>query len=111
MDSNDELLSFPYPFGESDVYKYSNNAIPLDPPNAIEVTNRYLDEISLKRELLVNHPERCYQSSPNTMDAQWEIVDLVIHNLVTYFPDRFVLEKNGQQWIFSNIMTKKAVKR
>lgn len=98
-------LSFPYPFSDGGSYRYSNNALPLNPPNSVELTDRYLDEINLKRELLTNHPERCYQSSPHTIDAQWEIVDLVLHNLITYYPDIFVLEKNGERWVFTNVQT------
>ncbi|WML48618.1 DUF3445 domain-containing protein [Neobacillus sp. PS3-34] len=109
MKSNRDLLSFPYPFSDSNVYRYSNNAIPLNPPNAIELTDHYLDEINLKKELLTNHPERCYQSTPHTMDAQWEIVDLIIHNLVFYYPDKFELEKKEEQWVFSNVQTKETI--
>ena len=98
-------LSFPYPFSDGGIYRYSNNAIPLNPPNSVELTDRYLDEINLKRELLTNHHKRCYQSTPHTMDAQWEIVDLIIHNLITCYSDKFALEKNGEQWVFTNIQT------
>ena len=98
-------FSFPYPFSDSNVYKYSNNASLLHPQNAIELTDQYLDEVSLKRELLTTHPQRCYYSSPHTMAAQWEIVDLIINNLVTYYPDKFELEKKDGQWIFSNVLT------
>ncbi len=106
MKLNDGLQSFPYPFSDSNVYRYTNNALPLNLPNAIELTDQYLDEISLKRELLTNHPERCYQSSTHTMEAQWEIVDLIIHNLTMYYPDEFKLEKKDNLWIFSNLQTK-----
>ncbi|GED66867.1 hypothetical protein BRE01_05690 [Brevibacillus reuszeri] len=105
----DDLRSFPFPFGDSQAYKYSNNAVPLRPPNPIEVTDKYLDEIRLKRELLTNHPERCYQSSPHTMDAQWEVVDLILHHLVYFYPELFELEKNDEQWIFSNVLTNERV--
>ena len=108
MKSNQDQTSFPYPFGESEVYRYSNNATPLNIPNSIEVTESYLAEISLKRDLLSNHPERCYQSSPHTLDAQWEIVDLIIHNLVNYYPDQFTLAKNEGQWVFTNVLRKES---
>ncbi len=105
MKLSEDLRSFPYPFKDNDVYRYSNNAVPLDPPQAIELTGKYMDEISLKRELLENHPERCYQSSPHTLEAQWEIIDLVIHQLVFYYPETFKLEKEGGRWAFTNIQT------
>ena len=106
---NDDLRSFPFPFGDSQVYKYSNNATPLRPQNAIELTDKYVDEIRLKRELLTNHPERCYQSSSQTIDAQWEIVDLILHNLVGFYPEQFKLEKRDEQWIFTNVQTKEII--
>lgn len=40
------------------------------------------------------------------MDAQWEVVDLIINNLVTYYPSKFNLEKKEEQWIFTNVQTK-----
>jgi dimethylamine monooxygenase subunit A len=108
MALNSELLSFPYPFNNSDTYRYSNNAVPLEQPNPIEVTGEYADEISLKRELLTKHPERCYYSSPHTLDAQWEVVDLILHNLVSNYPDQFILKKKDQHWEFSNLRTKES---
>jgi dimethylamine monooxygenase subunit A len=109
MNSTADLRAFPYPFGDSDIYRYSNNAVPLDPPNPIELTDFYFDEISLKRELLTKHPERCYHSAPHTLDAQWEVVDLIIDNLVTHYPDRFELEKKEDEWVFSNVQTKENI--
>jgi dimethylamine monooxygenase subunit A len=109
MKTTEELQSFPYPFGDRDVYRYSNNALPLIQPKAIEVTVEYLDEIRLKRELLTHHPERCYQSTPHTMDAQWEVVDLMIHQLIAYYPDKFSMEKKEGQWIFSNLVLNETV--
>lgn len=41
MVSAEKILSFPDPFVEKNVYRYSNNAIPLNPPIAIEVTESY----------------------------------------------------------------------
>lgn len=96
---------FPYPFGDQNVYRYSNNAVPLNPPKAVEITEQYVTEIHLKRKLLTDHPSRCFQSFPHTMDAQWEIVELIINHLTIYYPDQFELVKNGDQWIFSNHYT------
>jgi dimethylamine monooxygenase subunit A len=105
MNSPDKILSFPYPFSERDVYRYSNNAIPLNPPIAIEWTEYYLDEIRLKRELLSNHRERCYHSAPHTLQAQWEVLDLILHQLASTYPDKFKLVKNDRHWVFSNLQT------
>lgn len=97
----DELDSFPYPFKE-DVYRYSNNSIPLEHQCSIEITSKYLEEIRLKRELLENHPSRCFQSLPHTMEAQWEIVELIIEHLTAFYPNQFSLDKSGDRWTLHN---------
>lgn len=109
MYPNGDIKKFPYPFGDSNIYKYSNNSTPLDPPNLINLTSNYFDEIHLKRELLQKYHSRCYQSSRHTLKAQWEIVDLVIHDLVSSYPDKFQLEVKDSHWVFSNTQTKETV--
>ncbi|MFP7298829.1 heme-dependent oxidative N-demethylase family protein [Neobacillus niacini] len=101
MHQKSELENFPYPFQE-DVYRYSNNSIPLEQPNSIEITSRYLDEIELKRELITQYPKRCYQSLPHSLKGQWEIVELVIDHLLNLYPNWFHLEKNKGNWTFQN---------
>lgn len=96
-----ELESFPYPFKE-EVYRYSNNSTPLDLSNSVDITPHYKEEIKLKRQLLQHHPERCYQSLPHTLNGQWEILELVMEHLATYYHDQFNLDKNGKQWTFEN---------
>ena len=105
MVSTEKIRSFPYPFVENNVYRYSNNAIPLNPPIAIEVTESYIEELKLKRELLKKHPERCYYSAPHTLDAQWEALDLILHDLAEYYPETFKLVINDNHWIFTNLHT------
>ncbi len=96
-----ELNSFPYPF-KGDQYRYSNNSVSMTRPSSIEITPRYTEEVQLKRDLLTHHPERCFQSLSHSLKSQWEIVDLVTENLVTYYPDQFALQKNGNHWTFVN---------
>ncbi|MBT2663723.1 DUF3445 domain-containing protein [Bacillus sp. ISL-45] len=102
MVSTEKISSFPYPFVENNVYRYSNNAIPLNPPIAIEVTESYIEEMNLKRELLKKHPERCYHSESHTMGAQWEALDLILHDLAAYYPETFKLVTNENHWKFTN---------
>ncbi|MBT2683356.1 DUF3445 domain-containing protein [Bacillus sp. ISL-37] len=105
MNTTGKNLSFPYPFSDRDVYRYSNNAIPLNPPTGIELTEDYLDDINLKRKLLSNHPERCYHAASFTLEAQWEVLDLILHQLASCYPEKFKLVVNGNQWAFSNLQT------
>jgi dimethylamine monooxygenase subunit A len=93
--------SFPYPF-KGDVYRYSNNSVPLEEPSCVEVTTSYAEEIKLKRKLLTEHPERCFHSRPHTLKAQWEIVEMVMTHLTTYYPQKFSLERNEGDWTFHN---------
>lgn len=101
MKTSSTLRDFPYPF-KDDVYRYSNNSVPLKTPTSIEVTSTYKDEMKLKRTLLANHHERCFQSLPHSLDAQWEAVNTVIDHLITYYPQHFSVEKRDRQWTFHN---------
>lgn len=92
---------FPFPF-ERDQFAYSNNLKPLTPPLGFQVTAEYASEIALKRRLLAEHPDRCYHALPGTRGAQWEVVDLVLHQLAAYYPNHFSLVCNGDQWTFTN---------
>lgn len=103
MNSTESPQAFPYPFSNRGVYRYSNNAVPLNPPIAIELTKQYIDEVSLKRNLIQHHPERCYHSSPHTMDAQWEALDLIVHQLAGFYPEKFKLSKQNGEWEFLNL--------
>lgn len=96
-----DLEHFPYPFKGS-TYRYSNNSFPMQIPICVEITPDYKDEMMLKRDLLTNHPERCYQSLPHTLTGQWEIVELVIDHLVTKYPNHFAIEKKNTHWAFHN---------
>ncbi|MGG3468645.1 DUF3445 domain-containing protein [Neobacillus pocheonensis] len=101
MQKADELETFPYPF-KGEVYRYSNNSIPMDYPMSIEITPGYITEINLKRGLLKKHPERCYQSLPHTLQGQWEILEIIMEHLTTYYPNNFHLDKKNENWTFEN---------
>ncbi|HYK74735.1 MAG TPA: DUF3445 domain-containing protein [Pseudoneobacillus sp.] len=99
----DEQDTFPFPFKKHEqIYRYSNNSIPLEISKCVKITSTYKKEIKLKRELLNQHPARCFQSTPHTIKAQWEILELVIDSLVTYYPNQFEIIKNGSSWLFYN---------
>lgn len=102
MDPN--ISHFPFPL-QDEPFRYSNNSIPLHPPYSIEVTPEYLKEITFKRQLLQDFHPRCYQSLPDTLEAQWEAVQLILHQLSELYPDRFRLEKKKDRWIFFNQIT------
>ncbi len=97
--------SFPYPF-KGDVYRYSNNSVPLEEPFCIEITSSYQEEIKLKRKLLSHHPDRCFQSRPYSLKAQWEITELVIQHLTQRYPQLFSFEVHDGEWTFHNHILK-----
>lgn len=92
---------FPYPF-KADTYKYSNNCEPLTSWKPIEITPEYFEEIELKRHLLETVNERIYQSLPHSLDAQWEILEFMMNQIVEAYPDYFSVTKNGNNWTFRN---------
>lgn len=100
-----KIDSFPYPFKENS-YRYSNNSIILNPPNSIEITSKYENEILLKRTLLKTSPSHCYQALPTSFEAQWEIVELVLNHLITFYPHYFELHKRNGNWILHNKILK-----
>jgi hypothetical protein len=102
---NSKPSRFPFPLKE-DYYRYSNNSTLLDPPVAIEITQEYQEEIELKRRLLAENHSRFYQSLPHTLEAQWEVVRLVLEQLAAYYPEQFQLERDGNDWKFTNRLTK-----
>lgn len=98
------MEDFPFPFKDP-TYRYSNNSLPLDKPVCFEITSEYLQEIAFKRQLLQKYPERCYQSFPYTMEAQWEVVELLLDQMTHDYPESFRFERIGNQCILSNLLT------
>ncbi|MFY0545531.1 heme-dependent oxidative N-demethylase family protein [Brevibacillus sp. H7] len=101
---NDLLHRFPFPF-TNDVYRYSNNSIPLEHPVCFEITPEYPQEIERKRQLLNEYHNRCYQSLPHTREAQWEIVELVLDQMALYHPESFQVDKQEGDCLFHNRLT------
>lgn len=98
------LGTFPFPFTR-DTFRYSNNTIPLDPPVCTEITEFYKEEIVLKRNLLAEHPERCFRALPHTLEAQWEAVDLLLQELNDVYPQHFEVEGDDNERTLYNRLT------
>ncbi|PGT76584.1 DUF3445 domain-containing protein [Bacillus sp. AFS040349] len=94
---------FPFPF-KTDSYRYSNNSQPLDPPFLLEITPEYQEEIQCKREILQKKQEQAYQSFSHSIDAQWEILEMIINEMITLYPSYFHLIKQENQWTFFNYL-------
>lgn len=94
---------FPYPF-KADSFRYSNNARFFTPPNVLDITPEYFKEIELKRSLLNSRKEQTFQSLTHSIEAQWEILDLIMHEMATVYPNYFSLSKDNNNWVFHNYL-------
>lgn len=75
--------------------------LPADTP-FIEVDEKYFPEVELKRKLLQEDHSYYYRSLGGDEQAQWEVLDLVLHQLVSHYPEAFSLEKHDLFWSFRN---------
>jgi hypothetical protein len=106
--SPEAIKRFPFPFPE-DEYMYSVNIEPHtkgEPGScvefAIDLDEHYIAECEDRKIVLDEDPGR-YIALPHMMDAQWDMVELVMDNLSTDYPDQFQLTKNGDNWHWVNI--------
>lgn len=95
------IEGFPFPF-KGNSYRYSNNAAPLQPGNLLDITPEYFEEIELKRHLLNTEKERTYQSLSHSIEAQWEILEMIMDEMASVHPNYFSLNKNEDRWTFRN---------
>ncbi|MCQ6281198.1 DUF3445 domain-containing protein [Bacillus sp. EB600] len=95
------LKRFPFPF-KGNSYRYSNNSEPLHSKNVLEITPEYFEEIDLKRHLLDTEKERTYQSFTHSLEAQWEILEIIMNEMIMEHPQYFSLTKDGSSWTFCN---------
>ncbi|WP_349410207.1 DUF3445 domain-containing protein [Pseudalkalibacillus sp. SCS-8] len=102
------IHSFPFPFSKEE-YAYSNNSSLLDPPWMITVTDDYKKEIMLKRKLLQQNHDRCFRSLPISLESQWEVLRLVLHQLAEAYPSHFSLSQNGKEFKFQNHLLEEEV--
>lgn len=94
---------FPFPF-KSDSYRYSNNSVALDPPFLLDITSEYAYEIEKKRSILKTRKEQSYQSFSHSLDAQWEILEMIMNEMATLYPNYFSLKKYNDHWTFNNYL-------
>lgn len=105
--SPEAIRRFPFPFAE-DEYMYSVNIeqhVSTNPgsvfEHAIDIDEHYIAECEDRRLTLERDPTR-YIALPHMMDAQWDMVELIMDSLSTDYPQWFELTKNGDQWHWIN---------
>ncbi len=105
--SPDAVRRFPFPFAE-DRYLYSVNIEPHTagaPDSAYEfafdIDEHYIAECEDRRITLAQDPHR-YVTMPHMMDAQWDILELLMESLARDYPAHFTLLKDGDRWTWIN---------
>lgn len=91
-----------FPFGET--YEMHMGARPLkagEPLFEVDLP-LYTGEVALKRGLLEEDPAYYFSGGPETLDAQWEALGLVLENLAADYPRLFSLEKDDEVWRWEN---------
>lgn len=98
---------FPFPF-DRDEYMYSVNIEPHTPGAsgsvfefAFDVDEHYVSEMHDRALVLDEDPLRC-QSLPHMDLAGWDLLELIMTNLATDYPEHFTLEQNGDCWHWTN---------
>lgn len=68
----------------------------------IECDEHYLVEVALKRKLLTDDHRYYFRAADGTEQAQWEVLALVLENLLRFYPDKFELRKRDDEWHWTN---------
>lgn len=64
----------------------------------------YAAEVALKRTLLQDAPREYFSGGPQTVGAQWAVLELVTADLARHYPEQFRLEKVGRRWHWHNLL-------
>lgn len=105
--SAEAIRRFPFPFPE-DEYMYSVNIEQHTSgapgsvfEHAIDVDEHYVAECK-DRAIVLDEDRQRYIALPHMMDAQWDMVELVMDSLAEDYPEHFQLTKEGNNWHWVN---------
>lgn len=106
--SPEAIKRFPFPFPE-DEYRYSVNIEPHTPKGGegsayeflFDIDEHYLSEMEERALVLKDMPARC-MSMPHMDLACWDMIERVMVSLSKDYPQHFVLERNGDHWVWEN---------
>lgn len=105
--SRDAVLRLPFPYPD-DAYMYSMNLEPHVPTGdgalkaALDIDEHYIAECAERARALDEHPGVHYTSLPHMMEAQWDVLELIMESYARDFPEHFSLEKQGTAWHWIN---------
>ncbi len=103
------MKTLPYfPFGQQFDLRMGTAAFRPD-DRLIEVDNEYESEIAQKRLLLEKDHRYYFRASEHSEAAQWDVLELILNNLVQFRPDVFILEKKSEGWRWQNKKTREDI--
>lgn len=75
----------------------------LNDKSLIEIDEEcYRDELALKNELLDDAYDQYFRALPGTEALQWDVVELLLPNMVDLYPHYFELAVDGRHWTWYN---------
>jgi hypothetical protein len=75
----------------------------LNDKSLIEIDEEcYRDEMALKNELLGEEYDQYFRALPGTEDLQWDVIELLLPNMVYLYPQHFELTTDGRHWTWCN---------
>ncbi|MBF8778208.1 heme-dependent oxidative N-demethylase family protein [Pseudomonas fulva] len=105
--SREAVLRLPFPYPE-DQYMYSMNVEPHVPFGngalraQFDIDEHYISECHHRARTLDSQPGVHYAALPHMMEAQWDLLELLMECYSRDFPEHFTLEKQGSQWHWIN---------
>jgi hypothetical protein len=101
------IARFPFPFFE-DKYEYTMNLEPhVSVPGGIyeanfDVDEHYIAEMKERAIALAEAPGQHFVSLPNTLQAQWDLLELIMQSYAADYPQYFSLKVAGARWSWEN---------
>jgi hypothetical protein len=70
--------------------------------NAFDIDEHYVAECGDRARALAAQPGVHYVSLPHMMQAQWDVLELIMESYARDFPQAFELRKQGSRWTWVN---------
>ncbi|HEY0756954.1 MAG TPA: DUF3445 domain-containing protein [Ktedonobacteraceae bacterium] len=91
-----------FPF-KDDSFKMALGVQALDSGCLIEIDEElYQQELVLKNALLQAAHHDYFQALPDSEEAQWEVVALLLQNMAEHYPRYFTCMQDGKNWLWRN---------
>jgi len=105
--SPETIARAPFPFPDDD-YMYSMNLEPHVSVGdgafraAFDIDEHYISECRDRAITLEKDPGMHYVSAPHMMEAQWDLLELIMESYARDYPQYFTLSREGRQWHWTN---------